>query len=163
MWPPDQLRPLLECSILPVRSVELLHQIEQAGEHSWATNPTIVLLQAGTQDTASPPPLTPPSHAPYLAKGQQTPSPVGSLSAAPYFTLASALYRTDDSTPPTASGHSPSSLLPEPPKLCFTILEPPSHSKPATTDPTPPESPIPTAGFAPPLAPRSQGSLLSRT
>ena len=56
MWPPDQLRPLLECSVLPVRSVELLHQIEQAREHSWATAPTIVLLQAGIQDTISPPP-----------------------------------------------------------------------------------------------------------
>ena len=70
MWPLDQPRPLLECSILPVRSVELLHQIEQAGEHSWATAPTIVLLQAGIEDTSSPPPLTPPSHARYLAKGQ---------------------------------------------------------------------------------------------
>ena len=57
MWATDQLRPLLECSVLTVRSVELLHQIEQAGEHSWATAPTIVLLQAGIQDTASPPPL----------------------------------------------------------------------------------------------------------
>ena len=60
MWTPDQLRPLLECSVLPVRSVELLHQIEQAGEHSWATSPTFALLQAGIPDTASPPPLTPP-------------------------------------------------------------------------------------------------------
>ena len=32
MWAPDQLRPLLECSVLPVRNVELLHQIEQAGD-----------------------------------------------------------------------------------------------------------------------------------
>ena len=34
MWTPEQLRSLLECSVLPIRSVELLHQIEQAGEHS---------------------------------------------------------------------------------------------------------------------------------
>ena len=33
MWAPDQLRPPLECSVLPVRSVELLHHIKQAGEH----------------------------------------------------------------------------------------------------------------------------------
>ena len=79
MWAPNQLRPLLECLVLPVRSVELLHQIEQAGEHSWATAPTIALLQAGISDTASPPPLTPPSHAPYLAKGQSAPSAVGTL------------------------------------------------------------------------------------
>ena len=59
IWPPDQLRLLLQCSVLPVHSVELLHQIEQAGEHSWATTPTIVLLQAGIQDTASPPPSHP--------------------------------------------------------------------------------------------------------
>ena len=79
MSPPDQLRPLLECSVLPVRGVEPLHQIEQAGRHSWATAPTIVLLQAGNQDTATPPPLTPPSHAPYLAKGQPAPGQVGFL------------------------------------------------------------------------------------
>ena len=100
MWPPDQLRPLLECSVLPVRNVELLHHIEQAGEHSWATAPTIVLLQAGIQDTASPPPLTSPSHAPYLAKGQPAPSLVGSLFATPSFTPASALYRTGKDTRP---------------------------------------------------------------
>ena len=28
MWTPDQLRPLLECSVLPDRSGELVHQIE---------------------------------------------------------------------------------------------------------------------------------------
>ena len=48
MWTPAQLRPLLECSVLPVRTVELLHQIEQAGEHSWARAPTFALLQTGT-------------------------------------------------------------------------------------------------------------------
>ena len=56
MWTPEQLRPLLECSVLPIRSVELLHQIEQASEHSWATAPTFALLHAGIADTASPPP-----------------------------------------------------------------------------------------------------------
>ena len=123
---------------------------------SWATAPTIVLLQAGIQDTTSPPPLTPPSHVPYLAKGQQAPSPVGSLFAAPSFTPASALYRADDSTPPTASGHSHSLLLPVPPKLSFTIPTLASQAKPATTDPTAPESPIPTAGSAPPPPSPSQ-------
>ena len=74
MWPPDQLRPLLECSIVPLRRVELLHQIEQAGEHSRATAPTIVLLQAGIQDTASPPPLTPPlAMHPTLQRGSKPP------------------------------------------------------------------------------------------
>ena len=34
VWAPHRLRLLLECWVLPVRSVELLHQIEQAGEHS---------------------------------------------------------------------------------------------------------------------------------
>ena len=53
---PEQLRPLLECSVLSIRSVELQHQIEQAGEHSWATSPTFALLQAGIADTAIPPP-----------------------------------------------------------------------------------------------------------
>ena len=91
MWAPDQLRPLLECSVPPVRSVELLHQIKQAREHSWATAPTIALLQAGLPDTASPPPLGPPSHAPYLAKGQPTSSAVGTPFASATVTLASAL------------------------------------------------------------------------
>ena len=96
--------------------------------------PTIVLLQAGIQDTASPPPPPPPlSHAPYLAKGQQAPSPVGSLFATTSFTPASALYRADNNTPPTAGGHSPSLLLPEPPKLSFTIPEPASQAKPVAT------------------------------
>ena len=53
MWTPEQLWPLLECSVLLIRSVELLHQMEQTGEHSWATAPTFALLQDGT---ASPPP-----------------------------------------------------------------------------------------------------------
>ena len=69
MWTPDQLRPLLECSVLPVRNGELLQQMEQASEHCSATAPTFALLQAGIPDTASPPPLTTPSHAPYLTKG----------------------------------------------------------------------------------------------
>ena len=85
MWAPDQVRPLLDCSVLPVCSVELLHQIEQASEHSWAIVPTIVLLQAGIQDTTSPPPLTPPSHTPYLGKGQPAASLVGSLFASAAF------------------------------------------------------------------------------
>ena len=56
MWTPEQLRPLLECSVLPIRSVELLHQIEQAGEHSWATAPTFALLQAGIRRHRQPAP-----------------------------------------------------------------------------------------------------------
>ena len=76
MWTPEQLRPLLECSVLPIRSVELLHQIEQAGEHSWATAPTFALLQAGVADTASPPPLSrrPATHL-TLPKAKQHPAP----------------------------------------------------------------------------------------
>ena len=163
MWAPDQLRPLLECSVLPVRSVELLHQIEQAGEHSWAIAPTIVLLPAGIQDTASPPPLTPPSHAPYLANGQPAPSAVGDLIASAAFTPASALYRSQDEAAPASSDQSPTSLLPEPPRLSFTIPEPASQIKPAAADPTPPESPAPAAGSPPPPAPHSRGSPLSRT
>ena len=78
MWPPDQLRPLLECSVLPVRSVELLHQIEQAGEHSWATAPTIILLQAGIQDSASPPPPSPlPAMRPTSPRGSRPPAQSG--------------------------------------------------------------------------------------
>ena len=68
-------------TVLPVRTSELLHQIEQAGEHSWAIAPTFALLQAGIPNTASPPPLTPPSHAPYLTKGQAAPSPARTLFA----------------------------------------------------------------------------------
>ena len=76
MWPRDQLRPLLECSVLPVGSVELLHQIVQAGEHSWATTPTIVLLQASIQDTACPPP--PPAQPRALPRqGAARPQPSG--------------------------------------------------------------------------------------
>ena len=124
MWAPDQLRPLLECSVLPVRSVVLLHQIEQAGEHSWATAPTIALLQAGIRDTASPPPLPSPSHAPYLAKGQRAPSAVGTLFASVAFTPPLALYRSQDEAAPAGFGQSPSSLLPEQPRLSFTLPEP---------------------------------------
>ena len=150
MWTPDQLRPLLECSVLPVRSVELLHQIEQAGEHLWATTPTIALLQAGIPDTASPPPLTPPSHAPYLAKGQPAPSAVGALFASAAFTPASAVYRSQGEAAPAGSDQSPSLLLPEQPRLSFNLPEPASQVKQATADPTPPESLAPTTGSAPP-------------
>ena len=130
--------------------MELLHQIEQAEEHSWATAPTIALLQAGIPDTASPPPLTPPSHAPYLAKGQPAPSAVGTLFASAAFTPASALYRSPCEAAPAGSDQSPSSLLPEQPRLSFTLPEPASQIKPAAADPTTPESPAPTAGSAPP-------------
>ena len=150
MWTPDQLRPLLECSVLPVRSVELLHQIEQAGEHSWATAPTFALLQAGIPDTASPPPLTPPSHAPYLTKGQAAPSPAGTLFATTAFTPASALYRSQDKPAPTGAEHSPASLLPEQTRLSFSLPEPASQVQPAAADPTPPEWPAPATGSAPP-------------
>ena len=162
MCTPDQLRPLLECSVLPVRNGELLHQIEQAGEHSWATAPTFALLQAGIPDTASPPPLTPPSHAPYLTKGQVAPSATGTLFALAAFTPASALYRSQGKTAPAETDHSPSSLLPEQTRLSFILPEPASQVQPAATDPTPPESPAPAAGSAPP-APPSRGSPLSRT
>ena len=120
LWTPEQLRPLLKCSVLPIRSVELLHQIEQASEHSWATSPTFA-LQAGIADTASPPPLTPPSHAPYLTKGQAAPSPAGTLFATTAFTPASALYRSQDKTAPTGAEQSPSSLLPEQTRLSFNL------------------------------------------
>ena len=121
MWAPDQLRMLLECSVLPVRSGELLHQIEQVGEHSWATAPTIALLQAGIPDTASPPPLTPPSHAPYLAKAQPAPSTVGALFASAAFTPASALYQSQGEAAPAGADQLPSSLLPEQPRLPFSL------------------------------------------
>ena len=159
MWTPDQLRPLLECSVLPVRSGELLHQIEQAGEHSWATAPTFALLQAGIPDTASPPPLTPPSHAPYLTKGQAAPSAAGTLFATTAFTPASALYQSQDKPAPAGAEHSPASLLPEQTRLSFSLPKP---VQPAAVDPMPPESPAPAAGSAPP-APPSWESLLSRT
>ena len=152
MWAPDQPRPLLECSVVPVRSVELLHQIEQAGEHSWATAPTFALLQplAGIPDTANPPPLTPPSHAPYLTKGQLALSAAGTLFASAAFTPASALYRSQGKAAPAGTDHSPSSLLPEQTKLSFSLPEPASQVQPAAADPTPPESPAPPAGSAPP-------------
>ena len=121
MWTPDQLRPLLECSVPPVRSGELLHHIEQAGEHSWATAPTFALLQAGIPDTASLPPLTPPSHAPYLTKGQAAPSPAGTLFATTAFTPVSALYRSQDKPAPAGAEHSPASLLPEQTRLSFSL------------------------------------------
>ena len=163
MWAPAQLRPLLECSVLPVRSMELQHQIEQAGEHSWATAPTIAVLQAGIPDTVSPPPLTPPSHAPYLAKGQPAPSAVGALFASAAFTPASALYRSPDEAAPAGSDQSPSSLLPEQPRLSFTLPEPASQIKPAAADPTPPESPTPAAGSAPPQPLATWGALCPRS
>ena len=150
MWTPEQLRPLLECSVLPIRSVELLHQIEQAGEHSWATAPTFALLEAGIADTANPPPLTPPSHAPYLTKGQAAPSPAGTLFATAAFTPASALYKAQGKPTPSGSEPSPSSLLPEQTRLSFNLPEPASQVPPAAADPTPPESPAPAVGSAPP-------------
>ena len=150
MWTPDQLRPLLECAVLPIRSVELLHHIEQAGEHSWATAPTFALLQAGIADTASPSPLTPPSHAPYLTKGQAAPSPAGTLFATTAFTPASALYRSQDKPAPTGAEQSPVSLLPEQTRLSFSLPEPASQVQPAAADPTPPESPAPAVGSPPP-------------
>ena len=159
MWAPDQLRPLLECSVLSVHNVELLHQIEQAGEHSWATAPTIALLQAGIPDTTSPPPLGPPSHAPYLAKGQPVPSAVGTLFASAAFTPASALYRSQSDAAPASSDQSPSLLLPEQPRLFFSLPEPASQVKPAAADPTPPESPTPVAGSPPPQPLAARGAL----
>ena len=41
MWPPDQLRPLLECSVLPVRSAELL---QFGGSLFWAAFGHVVEL-----------------------------------------------------------------------------------------------------------------------
>ena len=146
IWTHDQLRPLLECSVLPVRSGELLHQIELAGEHSWATAPTFALLQAGIPDTVSPPPLTPPSQAPYLTKGQAAPSPAGTLFATTAFTPASALYRSQDKPAPAGAEHSPASLLPEQTRHSFSLPEPASQVQPAAADPTPPESPAPASG-----------------
>ena len=99
---------------------------------------------------ASPPPLTPPSHAPYLAKGQPARSAVGTLFASAAFTPASALYRSQDEAAPASYDQSPTSLLPDPPRISFTIPEPASQIKPAAIDPTPPESPTPAAGSPPP-------------
>ena len=128
MWTPMQLRPLLECSVLPIRSVELLHQIEQAGEHSWATAPTFALLQAGIADTASPPPLTPPSHAPYLTKGQAAPSPAGTLFATTAFTPASALYGSQASPPLQGPNNRLRRCCPSRPGSLSASLSPPPKS-----------------------------------
>ena len=68
-------------------------------------------LQAGIQDTATLP-LTPPSHTPYLAKGDPALNPVGSLFATATFTPAPALYRKGDDAIPTSHDHSLRSLLP---------------------------------------------------
>ena len=130
--------------------MELLHQIEQADEHSWATAPTFALLQAGIADTANPPPLTPPSHAPYLTKGQAATSPAGTLFATTAFTPASAPYKAQGKPTPSGSEPSPSSLLPEQTRLSFNLPEPASQVPPAAADPTPPESPAPAVGSAPP-------------
>ena len=130
--------------------MELLHQIEQAGEHSWATAPTFALLQAGIHDTASPPPLTLSSQAPYLTKRQTAPSPAGTLFATTAFTPASALYRSKDKPVPTMGEQSPLSMLPEQTKLSFSLPEPASQVQPAAADPSPPESPAPAAGSPPP-------------
>ena len=157
MWALDQLRPLLECSVLPVRSVELRHPIKQAGEHSWATAPTFALLQVGIPDTASPPPLTPPNHAPYLAKGQSVPIAAGTLFASVAFTPASALYGSQGKAAPAETDHSPSSLLPGQSTLSFSLPEPASQAQPAAADPTPPESRAPTAGSRPPPSPSQPG------
>ena len=76
--------------------------------------------------------------------------------AATSFTPASAVYRAHDSTRPSANAHPPSSLLPEPPKLSFTIPEPASQAKQVTIDPTPRESPIRSTTSAP-LGPWQSG------
>ena len=102
-------------------------------------------------------PITPPSHAPYLVKGQPAPLPlVGSLFASIAFNPASALYRSQDKATPASSDQLPTPLLPEPPKLCFTIPELALQVKPAATHPTPPESPTPAAG-SPPSSPSQSG------
>ena len=150
MWAPEQLRLLLKCSVLPICSVELLHQIEQAGEHSWATAPTLALLHAGFADTASPLPLTPPSHAPYLTKGKAAPSTAGPLFATAAFTPASVLYRAQDRPSPIGSELSPSLLLPEQTRHSLNLPEPATQVQPAAADPTLPESPAPAVGSAPP-------------
>ena len=75
---------------------------------------------------------------------------MGTLFASAAFTPASALYRSQDEPAPASSDLSPTSLLPEPPRLSFTIPEPASQIKPSATDRTPPESPAPAAGSAPP-------------
>ena len=150
MWAPNQLRPLLECSLLPVRSRELLHQLEQAGEHSWATTPTFALLQANIPETVSPPPITPPNHAPYLTKGQSAPSTGGTLFTLATFTPASALYRSQGKAALAGADRSPLSLLPKQTTLSFSLPEPTSGVQPAAADPTPPEGPAPTAGLATP-------------
>ena len=64
--------------------------------------------------------------------------------------------RCQDEAAPASSNHSPSSLLPEQPRLSFTIPEPASQVKPAAADPTPPESPAPTDGSPPPPPSPSQ-------
>ena len=110
-------------------------------------------MQVGIPDTASLSPLTPPSHATHLAKGQPAPSAVGTLFASAAFTPVSALYRSQDEAAPVGSGQSPSLLLPEQPRLSFTLPEPDSQIKPAAANPTPPESPSPTAGSPPPPPP----------
>ena len=46
MWPPDQLHPLLECSILPVCSVELLHQIVRHAYGSLSHDTAYTVLTA---------------------------------------------------------------------------------------------------------------------
>ena len=155
MWTPDQLRPLLECSVLPDRSVELLHQIEQAGEHSWATAPTFALLQDGIPDTAHPPPLTPPSLAPYLTKGQAAPIPAGTLFATTAFTPASP-YTGPRTSPPLQAPNirlrrcclsrpgSPSASPNPPPKSNWLPQTPHLRSRqPRPPDRPPPPQPLP--------------------
>ena len=75
------------------------------------------------------------------------------------------MYRSHDEATPATSDQSPPSLLPELPKLSFTIPEPASQVKPAAIDPTPPESPTPAAKSPPPPppSPHRQVNPLSRT
>ena len=81
--------------MLDAPCAQLLHQIEHAGEHSWTTPHRFVLLQTRVEDIACPPPLTPPTQAPFVTKGQQAPSQAGTLFISPHtsvHTPASALY-----------------------------------------------------------------------
>ena len=63
IWPPDQLRPLLKCLVLPVCSVELLHQIGEEVEPSWATAPP---SSSRKPVSKTQPPHPPPSPLPAL-------------------------------------------------------------------------------------------------
>ena len=67
------------------------------------------------------------------------------------------MYHSQDEPAPASFDQSSTSLLPEPPRLSFTIPEPASQIKLAATDPTPPESPAPAAGSPPPPSPSQPG------